>query len=81
MKFRGPQALNDMHDKAELILSDWVKGEPFAYRCSLCGQRFLPPEDRSPKEGMAEVWAAFMEHVREERGESCRSDSDNGEDT
>lgn len=51
-----------------LIASTWMRGEPFAYECSRCGQRFLFPEDRSPKDGVAELWSAFREHVDEEHG-------------
>lgn len=32
---------------------------------TLCGQMFLPPENRSPKEAAAEVMDAFKEHIRE----------------
>ena len=55
-------------EKPRLALTQWVKGEPFAYECSRCGQRFLLPEDRSPKDGVAELWAAFKEHVDKDHG-------------
>lgn len=54
-----------MTTRARIVLSPWAKGEPINYRCSLCGQMFILPEDRSPKEGISEVWAAFNEHVNE----------------
>lgn len=60
-----------MNEKPQLIMSRWVKGEPMTYECSLCGQTFLLPEDQPPKEGMAEVWAAFSEHVRKEHPEGA----------
>ena len=52
--------------KPRIILSMWLRGEPFCYTCSLCGRPFILPEDRNPKEGMEEVWAAFNQHVGEE---------------
>jgi hypothetical protein len=55
-----------MDEKPRLVLTKYSKDEPIAYTCSLCGQPFLFPEDRRPKEGTAELWAAFQEHVREE---------------
>jgi hypothetical protein len=55
-----------MDEKPKLRMSRWVKGEAMAYECSLCGQTFLLPEDQPPKEGVAEVWAAFNDHVRNE---------------
>jgi hypothetical protein len=44
-------------------------GEAMAYACSLCGQTFLLPEDQPPKERVAEVWAAFNDHVRQDHPE------------
>ena len=58
-----------MNEKPQLRMTRWVKGEPMAYECSLCGQTFLLPEDRPPKQGAAEVWAAFNDHVRREHPE------------
>ncbi len=60
-----------MNEKPQLIMTRWVKGEAMAYECSLCGQTFLLPEDRPPKEGVAEVWAAFNDHVRREHPEGA----------
>ena len=54
-----------MYDRPQLVLSPWIKGEPVHYKCSACNQMFILPEDRTPKEAMAEVWAAFHEHVRD----------------
>ena len=59
---------NIMIEKPQLEISDFRKGEPFIYRCSVCGQIFLPPEDRSPKEAMAELLAAFHEHIEDVHG-------------
>ena len=53
-------------EKPRLVVTEWVKGEPVAYQCSLCGQ--LLPEDRVPKEAAAELLAAFHQHVGEEHG-------------
>lgn len=52
--------------KPRIILSMWLRGEPFCYTCSLCGRPFILPEDRSPKVAMEEVRAAFNEHIGEE---------------
>ncbi len=60
-----------MMEKPQLLIKPWKIGEPFVYRCSLCGQEFIAPEDRSAKEGMAELWEAFHEHIEEVHG--CRS--------
>jgi hypothetical protein len=56
---------------AQLVLTDWSKGKPLVYICSLCGHTFTLAEHRSPKEGMAELWAAFNDHVREEHTEEA----------
>lgn len=53
-------------EKPRLVFSAWVKGEPIAYQCSLRGQTFLLPDDRTPKEAAAELRAAFREHVLED---------------
>ena len=55
-------------DKPQLQIKPWKLGEAFVYRCSVCGQEFIAPEDRRPEEGMAELWAAFYEHIRECHG-------------
>jgi hypothetical protein len=54
-----------MTDRPRIVLSQWTKGETIHYKCSLCGQAFILPEDRDPKEAMAEVLRAFSEHVHE----------------
>jgi hypothetical protein len=56
---------NEMIEKPQLVIKPWKIGEPFIYQCSQCGREFLPPEDRNREEAMAQVWAAFHEHVRE----------------
>lgn len=61
---------NEMIEKPHLVISQWIAGQPFSYECSECGQTLLPPEDRNPKEAMAELWAAFNEHVQEVHGEA-----------
>jgi hypothetical protein len=58
-----------MAEEPRIVLSPWIMGEPISYKCSLCGQGFILPEDRSLKEGMEEIWAAFTEHVREAHSE------------
>jgi hypothetical protein len=59
-----------MAEKARLIIEGSLRGETLAYKCSLCRQVFLLPDDRTPKEAVAEVWAAFQQHVREEHPEN-----------
>jgi hypothetical protein len=54
-----------MSNRPQLLISPWVRGDLITYRCSVCGQIFLLPGDRSAKEAMAEVLAAFQEHVGE----------------
>ncbi len=63
-----------MSERPELVTTNWPRGEAMGYKCSLCGQVFLPPEDRTPKEAAAEVMAAFKEHVREQHGERHRGE-------
>jgi hypothetical protein len=53
------------NEKPHLIIAGG-KGEPTAYHCS------LRPDDRSPKEAAAELWAAFQEHVGEEHAEEAK---------
>jgi hypothetical protein len=68
-----------MGEKPCLVLTCWVRGKPFAYKCSRCGQSFLFPEDRTPKEGASELWAAFKEHVQEEHPEDADSTRGSGD--
>ena len=58
-----------LNEKPRLVVTNWVKGEPMTYECSRCGQIFLPPEDRSPKNAAEELLAAFHEHVGEVHAE------------
>ena len=53
-------------ERPHLVMSPWIKDHEITYECSACGQIFVPPEDRSPKEAIAELRAAFQEHVRSE---------------
>jgi hypothetical protein len=59
-------------EKPELEVAEWAKGEPLAYKCSRCGQIFLLPDDRSPKDAAAELLAAFQDHVGEEHAEEAK---------
>ncbi len=63
--------IDNTMEKPQLQIRPWKLGEPFVYRCSVCGQEFIAPEDRSAAEGMSELWAAFHEHIEEVHG--CRS--------
>ena len=49
-----------MMDKPQLQIKPWKLGEAFVYRCSVCGQEFIAPEDRRPEEGMTEVSGGFL---------------------
>ncbi len=60
-----------MNEKAHLGIKFPERGEPIAYQCSVCWQKFVLPEDQSPKEAMAELWGAFKEHIREEHPEQA----------
>jgi len=60
-----------MNEKPTLVMNAWLMGEPVGYECSFCGQRFLLPEDRNPREGAAELYAAFHDHVREQHPEDA----------
>ncbi len=53
-------------ERPHLVMSPWIKGHEITYECSACGQIFVLPEDRSPKEAVTELRAAFQEHVRSE---------------
>ena len=41
------------------------------YQCSLCGHGFQLAEDRSAREAMTELIAAFKDHMRERHQEEC----------
>jgi uncharacterized OB-fold protein len=58
-----------MPERPQLRMSRWTKGKPMTCECSACGQTFLPPEDRSPKQAMQELLAAFEQHIREMHGD------------
>ena len=60
-----------LNEKPHLVVTSWVKGEPISYGCSRCGQIFLVPEDRSPKDAAAELLAAFRDHVGEVHAEKA----------
>jgi hypothetical protein len=50
---------------AQLIVSVAAKGEHIEYQCSLCGLIFRLADNRTAKEAMAALWAAFKDHVQE----------------
>ena len=50
---------------AQLIVSVAAKGERVEYQCSLCGLIFRLADNRTAKEAMAALWAAFKDHVQE----------------
>ena len=54
-----------MKQKAQLIIKFSGTPESMMYQCSLCGQVFPLNENRSAKQAMMELRAAFLEHVRE----------------
>jgi hypothetical protein len=60
-----------LSEKPHLVVTSRIKGEPMSYECSRCGQAFLFPEDRCPKDGAAELLAAFHEHLGEVHAEKA----------
>jgi len=60
------------NQKPRLVVTSW--SEPVAYQCSLCGQIFLPPEDRTPKDAAAELLSAFRHHVEEVHAEDAKGE-------
>lgn len=56
--------------RPRLVVTSW--NEPITYQCSRCGQIFLPPEDRSPKDAVVELLAAFQEHIGEVHVEEAK---------
>ncbi len=55
-----------------LVVTAGAKGEPLAYQCSRCGQLFLLPEDRDPKDAAVELRAAFQDHLGEEHADEAK---------
>jgi hypothetical protein len=62
----------ELNEKPSLVATSWVKDEPMSYQCSRCGQLFLLPDDRSPRDAARELLAAFREHVGEEHAEEAK---------
>jgi len=56
--------------KPQLVVTGWA--EPVTFQCSLCGQIFLPPEDRSPRDATVELLVAFQHHVGEVHAEQAK---------
>jgi len=50
------------NEKPHLVITA-AEDEHIGYRCSVCGQLFLLPDDQSPKEAAIELLASFQEHV------------------
>jgi hypothetical protein len=48
-----------------LFINVPVNSEPMVYQCSLFSRAFLLAADRSAKETMTELLAAFKDHIRE----------------
>ena len=61
------------NEKPRLVMTA-SKDQPMNYQCSLCGQAFILPDDRHPKDAAAELLAAFQEHVAEEHAEKAEGD-------
>jgi hypothetical protein len=60
-----------LNENPHLVVTSWIKGEPMSYECSKCGQIFLLPEDRNPRDAAAELLEAFHEHVGEVHAEKA----------
>jgi hypothetical protein len=58
-----------MNEKPRLVIKSQNKRDPIAFECSVCGQRFILPDDQSPKEAVTELLGAFNEHVLEKHPE------------
>lgn len=65
-------------ERPHLVISEAAAGQSILYECSLCGQKFVLPEDRTPREGASEILAAFRNHIREEHAESERGEQTAG---
>jgi hypothetical protein len=59
------------NEKPHLVVTIRVEGEPMSYGCSRCGQIFLLPEDRIPRDAAAELLAVFHDHVGEVHAEKA----------
>ena len=58
-------------EKPRLVITA-AQGEPADYRCSLCGQVFILPEARNPREAALELLTAFHEHAGEEHAQKAK---------
>ena len=58
---------------AQLIVSVSAKGERMEYQCSLCGLIFRLADNRTAKDAVAILWAAFKDHVQEAHPEPATS--------
>ena len=58
---------------AQVIVNVSAKGERMEYECSLCGLIFRLADNRTAKEAMAVLWAAFKDHVQENHLEPATS--------
>jgi hypothetical protein len=58
------------NETPRLLIDRYLHDEPYAYKCSICSQQFLRPEDRNLEEGAKEIRQAFEVHVREEHPET-----------
>jgi hypothetical protein len=53
-----------MPDQPQLVLCP-LKGETIRFICSRCQQLLILPDDVPARQAMAELWAAFQDHVSE----------------
>jgi hypothetical protein len=60
----APSIREKMDKKPQLIVSQWVRGQPLGYECSLCAQTFMLPEGLSPRESAARLIAEFQDHIK-----------------
>jgi len=54
-----------MNEKPQLVISQ-NSSKQIAYCCSLCGRKFSLPEERNPKDAVAELLGEFKRHVQED---------------
>jgi N-acetyl-anhydromuramyl-L-alanine amidase AmpD len=54
-----------VEEKGQLTIKVPANREAMMYQCSLCGHGFQVAEDRSAREAMKELIAAFEDHMQE----------------
>lgn len=58
-----------MNERPQLVMEASARGEAIVYKCSACGQMFLLPNEQTPKDAAAKLWAAWNQHVQEKHSD------------